>query len=296
MVGFLKIFVSNRKALVGVIIVATMILMALFAPVFAPYEPMRRIGHPHEAPGLSHLLGTTRMGQDVWSQLLYGGRTSLAVGFAAGLLITVIGTFLGLCAGYFGGRIDATINTLTNVVLVIPNLPLLLVLSSFIGSVGPLTIVLIIAATSWAWGARVTRSQVLSLREKDFIRIYEIGAEPAWRILLVELLPNLVSIVTINLIGSITYSVMTEATLEFLGLGNPQAISWGIMLYNAQNTAAMSVGAWWEIITPSAALVLLGTGLSLINFAVDEISNPRLRTGVVQKRWLARVAAMRGAA
>lgn len=294
--GSLRILVRNRKALCGLVIVAGLILLALAAPVFAPFEPMRRIGHPHEAPGLAHLLGTTRMGQDVWSQLVYGGRTSLAVGFAAGTLITMIGTLLGLVAGYFGGRVDDVINTATNVVLVIPNLPLLLVLSAFLGSVGPGVIVLIIASTAWAWGARVTRAQVMSLREKDFIRISEIGAEPTWRILLVELLPNLVSIVAINLIGSITYSVMTEATLEFLGLGNPQAVSWGTMLYNAQNTAAMAVGAWWEVLAPSAALVLLGVGLSLINFAVDEISNPRLRTGVVHRRWLARLARTRGAA
>lgn len=288
MKGFLAILLGNRKALTGLVIVLVMIALALLAPVLAPYAPMRRIGRPHDAPSLAHLIGTTRMGQDIFSQLLWGSRTSLMVGFAAGVLITAIGTVLGLAAGFFGGWIDAVVNTLTNVVLVIPNLPLLLVLSAFLGQVGPSAIVFIIASTAWGWGARVTRSQTLSIREKDYIKIAEIGAEPGWRILLAEILPNLVSIVTINLIGSITFAVMTEATLEFLGLGDPQTISWGVMLYNAQTTAALAVGAWWEVAAPSACLVLLGTGLSLVNFAIDEVSNPRLRAGAAHRRWLSR--------
>ena len=287
--GFLKVILGNRKALVGLTIVGVIVLAAFLAPLLSQFEPLKRLGRPHEAPNLVHLLGTTRMGQDVWSQLLYGSRTSLAVGFATGILITAIGTLIGLVAGYFGGRIDAVLNTLTNVVLVIPNLPLLLVLSAFIGQAGPVVITLIIASTSWAWGARVTRAQTMSLREKDFIRVAEIGAEPTWRILLAEILPNLISIVTINLIGSITYAVMTEATLEFLGLGDPQSVSWGMMLHNAQNASALTVGAWWEVLAPCAALGLLGAGLSLINFAVDEVSNPRLRSGAVRRRWLMRL-------
>ncbi|KGM35361.1 ABC transporter permease [Inquilinus limosus] len=276
---------SNRKAAIGLFIVAALVVMALIAPLLTDYNPSRRVGRPHEEPSATHVLGTTRNGYDVFAQLVYGARTSLAVGFGAGLLITVIGTAVGIAAGYLGGKVDEALNFATNVVLVIPNLPLLLVLAAFIGQASPLVIALIIGATSWAWGARVTRAQTFALREKEFVRSAEMIGEPRWRIMLFELLPNLVSIVGINFIGSVIYSVITEATLEFLGLGDPQTISWGIMLFNAQNASAMAVGAWWELLAPCAVLALLGAGLSLLNFAIDEVANPQLRIGRSMARW-----------
>jgi peptide/nickel transport system permease protein len=276
---------SNRKAAIGLFIVVALVVMALIAPLLTDYNPARRVGRPHEEPSTTHVLGTTRNGYDVFAQLAYGARTSLAVGFGAGLLITVIGTAVGIAGGYLGGKVDEALNFATNVVLVIPNLPLLLVLAAFIGQASPLVIALIIGATSWAWGARVTRAQTFALREKEFVRSAEMIGEPRWRIMLFELLPNLVSIVGINFIGSVIYSVITEATLEFLGLGDPQTISWGIMLFNAQNASAMAVGAWWELLSPCAVLALLGAGLSLTNFAIDEIANPQLRIGRSMARW-----------
>ena len=276
---------SNRKAAIGLAIVVIIVVMGLIAPLLTDYNPARRVGRPHEEPSATHLMGTTRNGYDVFAQLTHGARTSLAVGFGAGLLITVIGTAVGITAGYLGGKVDEALNFATNVVLVIPNLPLLLVLAAFIGQASPLVITLIIGATSWAWGARVTRAQTFALREKEFVRSAEMIGEPRWRIMLFELLPNLVSIVGINFIGSVIYSVITEATLEFLGLGDPQTISWGMMLYNAQNASAMVVGAWWEILAPCAALALLGAGLSLMNFAIDEVANPQLRIGRSMARW-----------
>jgi len=203
--------------------------------------------------------------------------------------VTVVGVAVGVTSGYFGGRIDELLNLVTNVVLVIPNLPLMLVLAAFVGEAGPLTIAIIIGLTAWGWGARVTRAQTLSLRQRDFILASELLGEPAWRIILVELLPNLVSIIGFNFIGSVLYALITEATLEFLGLGDPLALSWGTNLYHAQETSALRVGAWWEIAAPCLALVIFGSSLSLINFAVDEIANPRLRTLRVPKRILAAI-------
>jgi len=275
----------NRKALVGLVLLALIVLAAVLAPLLTAYQPLQRIGLPHQAPSAQHLLGTTRLGQDVFAQLLYGARTSLLVGFAAGILITVVGTVAGLAGGYCGGKIDAAVNVAANTVLVVPNLPLLLVLAAFIGQAGPLVIVLILSATSWAWGARVTRAQTLAIRTKEFIQASEIGGEARWRIVFVEILPNLASIVMINLIGSVIFAVVTEATLEFLGLGNPQTVSWGMILYNAQNTSALTVGAWWEVLAPCIGLAILGTALSLINNAIDEVSNPRLRAGLAFRRW-----------
>ena len=275
----------NRKALVGVTILAIVILVAIFAPLLTEYSPTQRVGRPHQPPSTDHLLGTTRLGYDVFTRLLYGARISLAVGFGAGLLITIIGTVLGIIAGYKGGVVDEVITFLTNMVLVIPNLPLLLVLAAFIGQASPLVIAVILGFTSWAWGVRVTRSETLSIRQRDFVKSAEMLGEPGWRIMAFEIFPNLISIVGINFIGSVLFAVITEATLEFLGLGDPNTVSWGIMLYNAQNASALSVGAWWDILTPCVALAVLGLGLALINFAIDEIANPRLRTGGMLARW-----------
>jgi peptide/nickel transport system permease protein len=281
----------NRKALIGVTILVLVILVAIFAPLLTEYSPTQRVGRPHQPPSADHLLGTTRLGHDVFTRLVYGARVSLAVGFGAGLLITVIGTVLGIIAGYRGGVVDEVINFFTNMVLVIPNLPLLLVLAAFIGQATPLVIAIILGFTSWAWGVRVTRAETLSVRQKDFVKSAEMLGEPAWRIMAFEVFPNLISIVGINFIGSVLFAVITEATLEFLGLGDPNTVSWGIMLYNAQNASALAVGAWWDLLSPCLALAVLGLGLALINFAIDEIANPRLRTGGMFRRWTTLVRA-----
>ncbi len=285
---------TNKKALVGVTILVIILLIAIFAPFLTEYSPTKRVGRPHQPPSWDHWLGTTRLGHDVFTRLIYGARVSLAVGFGAGLMITVIGTVLGIIAGYKGGVVDEVINFFTNMVLVVPNLPLLLVLAAFIGQASPLVIAVILGLTSWAWGVRVTRSETLSIRQKDFVKSAEMLGEPSWRIMAFEVFPNLISIVGINFIGSVIFAVITEATLEFLGLGDPNTVSWGIMLYNAQNASALSVGAWWDLLSPCLALALLGLGLALINFAIDEIANPRLRTGGMLGRWTGLVRAGEG--
>lgn len=274
----LKSFVRNRKAAVGLAIVALYIVVALAAPLITANDPNKRVARPHQPPSVEHVLGSTRMGRDVYTQLVWGSRTSLFVGFLAGFIVTALGTLIGVTAGYFGGRIDETLNFATNVILVIPQLPLLLVLAAFIGEVSPMVIAIIIGVTSWGWGARVTRAQTLSLRQREFIEASRALGEPTWRMILVELAPNLLSLISLNFIGSVIFTIITEATLEFLGLGDPLAVSWGTMLYNAQITAAITVGAWWEVLAPAAAIATVGIGLSLINFGVDEVSNPRLRT------------------
>jgi peptide/nickel transport system permease protein len=281
----LKQLLNNKKAVVGVSILAVIVLVAIFAPLLTGYGPTERVGRPHQPPSSEYWLGTTRLGHDVFTRLIYGARVSLAVGFGAGLLITFIGTLLGIIAGYKGGVVDEVINFFTNMVLVVPNLPLLLVLAAFIGQASPLVIALILGFTSWAWGVRVTRSETLSIRQRDYVKSAEMLGEPAWRIMALEIFPNLISIVGINFIGSVIFAVITEATLEFLGLGDPNTVSWGIMLFNAQNASALSVGAWWDLLSPCIALAVLGLGLALINFAIDEIANPRLRTGGMLNRW-----------
>lgn len=290
LLGLLK----NKKAVIGLSILLVIVLVAIFAPLLTPYGATARVGRPHQPPSWEHWMGTTRIGRDVWTQLIYGARTSLAVGFGAGLMITVIGTVLGIIAGYKGGRTDEVINFFTNMILVIPNLPLLLVLAAFIGQASPFVIAMILGFTSWAWGVRVTRAQTMSVREKDFVKSAEMLGESSPRIMAFEIFPNLLSIVGINFIGSVIFAVITEATLEFLGLGDPNATSWGIMLYNAQNASALTVGAWWDMLAPCFALALLGLSLALINFAIDEVANPRLRTTTRLGRWKTLVRAGEG--
>ncbi|GAB6261444.1 ABC transporter permease [Photobacterium sp. 53610] len=315
MKAFIKLLANNNKALAGLIIICCFILAAVFAPLITKHEPDRRTGNPHEYPSFvvkaaqdnpdgwvaqnladnkrtlrmskkaDHVLGTSRMGRDIWSQLVYGARTSLAVGFGAGLMVCFLATVIGVSAGYFGGRVDDVLTAAMNIMLVMPQLPLLFVIAAFIGQAGPLTITIVIAMTSWAWGARVVRAQTLSLREKEFVKAAEVLGESSWRIIFVEILPNLISIIGASFIGSVMLAIMTEATLSFLGLGDPNSISWGIMLYNVQTSSSMLVGAWWELLAPCVALTLIAIGLALLNFAVDEIANPQLRSHKGLRRW-----------
>ncbi|MGM4985072.1 MULTISPECIES: ABC transporter permease [Rhizobium] len=284
--GFaLKSIFSQKKALFGFVIIAVLCLMAIFAPVIAPGEPGARVGRSHQAPSVEHVFGTTKMGRDVYRQFVWGARSSLSVGFATGIAITVIGTAIGLIAGYAGGKTDAVLDLATNAVLVIPNMPLLILLASFAGTVGPMTIMTIIALTSWPWGARMTRSQTMALRNRDFVTAAKMIGEPAWRIIFVEILPNLTPLIGINLVGSIIYAIVAQTTLEYLGFGDPLKVTWGTMLYNAQNASAIMVGAWWDIAVPAAGIALTGLGLALINFTFDEIANPQLRSGPALTRW-----------
>ncbi|MGH2544575.1 MAG: ABC transporter permease, partial [Ardenticatenaceae bacterium] len=163
------------------------------------------------------------------------------------------------------------------VVLIIPALPLVIVLASFLDRPGPITIALVLGFTAWAWGARIIRAQMLSLRSRDFVAAAQVIGEPSWRILIVEILPNMTSLVVSGLIGATLYAVIAMVGLEFIGLGNANAITWGTMLFWAQNNAALLTGAWWTFVPPGIAIALLGFSFAMINFAIDEVTNPRLR-------------------
>jgi len=230
-------------------------------------------------------LGSTRAGKDVYTQVLYGGRVSLMVAFSAAAITTVIALSVGVTSGYLGGRVDETMMAVTNVMLVFPQLPLLIILAAFLGQVGPLVIAMILGLTSWPWGARVMRSQTLALRNKEFITAAEIMGESKWRIIVVEIIPNLISLVAGMFIGTSLYAIGAQAGLEFLGLGDPTVVSWGTMLYWAQSSAAFFVGAWWDFVVPGTFIALTGGGLALINISIDQVSNPKLRTGRYLKIW-----------
>jgi len=283
---------GNPTALMGTFIVGGLIIMSLAAPLITQNEPNKRVARGHQPPSTELFFGSTRSGKDVFSQVLHGGRISLLVAFGAAALTTVIAVLVGISAGYFGGKTDELLMSVTNIVLVFPQLPLLIILAAFLGQVGPLIIAVIIGSTSWAWGARIIRSQTLAIRNKEFIVSAEVMGESKARIVLVEILPNLTSIVVGGFVGTSIYALMAEAGLEFLGLGDPTVITWGTMLYWAQSNSAFIVGAWWDMVVPGMAIAIMGGGLALLNMSIDQISNPKLKTGAYIKIWRKQKAQM----
>jgi peptide/nickel transport system permease protein len=283
----LAAFVTNPKGMAGVVILLALVLFSVFGPMMSDYNPNRRAGKPHVMPGYEHVLGTTRMGKDVFTQLAYGGRVSLAVGFGAGFAAAAIGLALGISAGYFGGRVDDIITFFVNVVLVLPGLPLIIVIATMVEQASPLVIGLVLALTGWGWAARTIRTQTLSLRTREFVLSAELMGEKKWRIILVEIFPNMLSFVMGGFVLGTIAAILAEAALEFIGLGDPNAVTWGTMLFWAQNNLALQSGAWWEIWPPCIAIMLTGAALVLINFAVDEITNPQLKAsrkiGLIRK-------------
>ncbi|WEK06818.1 MAG: ABC transporter permease [Candidatus Devosia phytovorans] len=280
----MQTFLTNRKAVAGLVILAIFIVMSALAPILAPHDPYRRAGKPHVQPGFEHVLGTTRQGKDVFSQLLEGGRTSLTVGFIAGISATLIGLGVGISAGYFGGKIDEVLTFFVNVVLVLPAMPLIIVLASFVEEASPTIIGLVLAVTGWGWTARTIRTQTMAIKSREFVLAAELMGERKWRIILREILPNMSSFVVGGFVLATIYGILAEAALEFIGLGSPSSVTWGTMLYWAQRAQALQVGAWWEIWPPAVAIMLTGAALVLINFGVDEITSPQLRAARIGGR------------
>jgi len=270
-------FLSNKAGVAGLLILAVFIVAALLAPVISPYDPYRRAGKPHVQPGVEHFLGTSRQGKDIFSQLLEGGRTSLTVGFVAGLSATLIGVAIGISAGYFSGKTDEILTFFVNVSLVLPALPLIIVFASFVEEASPTVIGLVLAFTGWGWSARTIRTQTLAIKNREFILAAELMGESKWRIVLREILPNMSSFVVGGFVLATIYAILAEAGLEFIGLGSPSSVTWGTMLYWAQRAQALQTGAWWEVWPPAFAIMITGAALVLVNFAVDEITSPQLR-------------------
>jgi peptide/nickel transport system permease protein len=273
---FVRELLRNPKARLGVAIVAIFVLAAIFAPIIAPGDPTTFVDRPHLPPSAEHIFGTEGQGKDVFAQTVWGGRISLTVGFATGILTTIIGIIIGMSAGFFRGKIDDALSLLMNLFLVIPGLPLLVVIAAYLRP-GLGTIILALSFTGWAWGARVLRSQTLTLREKDFVSASVVSGDSNIRIIFREILPNMASIIVGGMIGSVSYAIGAEAALSLIGLTNVGDVSWGTNLYWAQNNAGLLVGAWWTFIPSGMAIALVAFGLSMINYGMDEITNPRLR-------------------
>jgi len=268
---------SNGKARIGLTILALIILMAVLAPVFAPHSPTATNFTPYQGPSAANWFGTTGNGQDVFSQVVYGARVSLLVGLLAGAGATLVAVTIGLIAGYRPGAVDEVLSFATNLALVIPGLPLMIILAAYVPSRSVWTIVLVVAFTSWATGARVIRSQASTLRTRDFVSSAVFSGEGLGRVVFREILPNMTSLVAASFFAAATAAVMAEASLEFLGLGDPNTVSWGTILYYAQQQNALLTGQWVLVFAPGLAIALLAVSFTLVNFGVDALSNPRLR-------------------
>jgi peptide/nickel transport system permease protein len=268
---------SNGKARIGIVILTLMILVAIFAPLIAPHSPTSTSFTPYSGPSGSNWFGTTGNGNDVFSQVVYGARVSLLVGLIAGAAATLVAVTIGLVAGYRPGPVDEVLSFLTNLALVIPGLPLMIILAAYVPNRSVWTIVIVVALTSWATGARVVRSQATSIREREYVTSAVFSGEGLFRIVFREILPNMTSLVAGSFFGAATAAVMAEASLEFLGLGNPNTVSWGTILYYAQQQNAMLTGSWVLVFAPGLMIALLAVSFTLVNFGVDALSNPRLR-------------------
>lgn len=268
---------SDAKARVGLVVLGGFAVVAVAAPLISPYSPTASDFARSASASWAHPLGTTGSGQDALSQLIYGTRVSLFVDLVAGLIATALAAAVGVVAGYTRGAIEGALGFVTNLFLVIPTLPLMIVLAAYMPHRGIITVLVVVSVTGWAWGARVLRAQTATLRSRDFVAAARLAGDGRLRIVFREIMPNMVSLLAANFFAASTAAVLAEAGLEFLGLGSPTTVSWGTMLFWAENTNALLVGQWALLFAPGVCIALLAASLSLINFGIDGLGNPKLR-------------------
>jgi peptide/nickel transport system permease protein len=267
------------KAKVGATILGLFILIAVIGPWIAPYDPSATIptqAIPH-GPSAAHLLGTTNSGQDVLSQLLVGIRSTVVLGLLTGIIATFLSVVVGVSAGFLGGIADEGLSLLANVFLVLPALPLLIVILGYVPHSGELPTAIVLSALGWPWGARVIRAQTLTLRNRDYVAAARETGERTWRIICFEVLPNEIGLVAASFVGTVLYAILTSVALAFVGVSDLSHWSLGTMLYWAQEGNAIQLNAWWWYAPPGICVAMLGMSLVLLNFGLDELSNPRLR-------------------
>lgn len=276
LIGLLASLTRSRRARTGVVILALLIIAALLAPVISPGDPARITGAPAAAPSPAHWFGVTPKGQDVLAMTLWGARSSLAVGLGAGLLATLVALVVALASAHLGRAVDGLLSVVTNVFLLLPGLPLLVVLAAYMPPGWGSTLIVLIV-TGWAGAARVLRSQAMSLRGTDFVEAAVVSGERPARIMMGEMLPNMASVVMSTLLGCVNAAIGSQAGLEFLGLGRSGSVSWGTNLYWAATDGALMTGRWWTFVPSGLAIALVAYALALINAGVDEATNPGLR-------------------
>lgn len=267
----------DKKAAAGSIILFILLVIAIFPNWFTPHDPAAEVFTPGVGLSWSHPLGTTSFGQDVFSQLIAGTRQSVFIALIVGIFSTVISVIVGVSAAYIGGWLDDLLSMLTDVVLVIPTFPLIIVITAYLKNASFWLMVGVLVFTGWSYGARQLRVQALSLRNRDYLLAARARGESSWYVIVVELLPPMTSLIVANFLGAALYAVLASAGLQFVGLGNINTESWGTMLYWAQNNEALATGLPLWALAPGIAIAVLGSALALLNYAFDEVANPALR-------------------
>ncbi|TMD98833.1 MAG: ABC transporter permease [Chloroflexi bacterium] len=267
----------NRKALAGLGVFGLFVVVAILAPVIAPYDPHALQFDQMLQPSRAHLLGTTGTGQDIFSQLLFGTRESLLIALGAGLGATLVSVIIGVSAAYMGGVPDHFLNLFTDFFLVLPTLPLMIIIGTYLNNRGLVVLIGVIVITGWSYGARQLRAQALSLRNREFLEAARVRGERSLYIIVFEILPNMTSLIVAIFFGAALYAVLAAAGLQFIGLGDPNSLSWGTMLYWAQANGALLAGSPVWVLAPGLCIAALGGAFALINYAFDEIGNPALR-------------------
>ncbi len=267
---FWRIYSQRKSAVIGLAIILVSSVIILLAPLFSPYDPSEPTGVPFSPPDAEHWLGTNDIGVDILSEIIHAGRISLAVGIVAAVIVVLIGSTVGLVSGYFGGLIDDVIMRITDLVLILPRLPLMIVMAAYLGP-GTGTIILVFVIVAWASLARQVRAQVLSAKEASFIEASRsIGAGHA-HIMFNHILPNVGGIIIANGVMEIMFAILVEAGLSFLGLGDPVHKSWGVMLYFAQIQGAFLIGAWWWIFPPGLCIAMLSCSFNFCGTAINDL-------------------------
>ncbi|WP_405911863.1 ABC transporter permease [Streptomyces sp. NBC_00963] len=277
----MKDFLHSWKVRTGLAILCLYGLFAIFGPGLDALLGL----DPHaidytaiqQPPSTAHWLGTTTGGEDVLAQLLVGTRGSITVGLIAGTISTAIAVLVGVIGTFAGGHADGFANFLTNLFLVVPVFPLILVVAGYLQGGGVLMIGLLIGFFGWPGGARTLRAQTLSLRRRDFIMAMRMLGERRWRLVWVEAMPHLAGWISAMFLHAVVGAVLAEAGLAFLGITSPDAVSWGTMIQQANQQSALLRGMWWWFVPPGACIALLGLAAGLVNFGIDEIANPRLK-------------------
>jgi len=268
----------NIKLRIGLIIVLFFLLLGIIGPMISKYQdPLEYVGQGYQPPSRDHWLGTTTFGQDVFTQLVYGIRSSFFVGLVGGGIATIIGLIIGFLAGYEGGWIDELLMMLTNILLVIPTLALLIIVAAYLPYRGVFIQSIIIGLTAWPWTARAVRSQTLSLRTREFVNLARISGRSHMKIIMYEILPNMMSYVFMVFILQFGGAILAAVGLDFIGLGPSRGISIGLMLQNAVLWNAIQLGMWWWAIPPGLVITLVVGALYFMNVGLDEVFNPRLR-------------------
>ncbi len=275
---------GNRKAVAGVLLLAFFLVLAIFPGQIAPYSGTAEDFGRGLGPSSAHWFGTTAYGQDVLSQLISGTRQSIIIAFAVGGLATAIAVLVGVSAAYLGGVADGVLSLITDVILVIPIFPLIIVIAAYERNSGLFTLVVVLGALGWSYGARQLRSQTLSLRSRDFLEAARVRGERRFYVIVFEIIPTMTSLIVASFLGAALYAVLFAAGLQFIGLGDPNSQSWGTMLYWAENNEALGAGMVYWAIMPGVCVALLGAAFALLNYAFDEISNPALRLRRLERK------------